>query len=180
MSQTAAAAKELSYLLSEFITQAKHYLKFAYAGETVERFHTTHHPPNRLEHYGYINKLPNTTIHIQLHADATGAFNTDIFNFQHQLTKAQCEQLRIGCFRVQAKRFAGYTTLRAHQQITHLARTLHEHHGQRIVDFAADCSVIVSYSCPLGHLKLSSFFSPHTVTHNVWCRECKRAHTSTR
>ena len=168
----------MTHILRDFTNKARTYLKFAYTPDIVNLFHVTHLPPNRLAHYGYVNRLPHTSVHINLHEDAAQALNVAMLNLQHQLTKGHVEQLRSGCPRVKAKRFVGYTTLRAHQQITHLAKVIHDCHGQRIVDFPADCSVVVLYSCPHGHSKLSTFFSPLKVAYNVWCRDCQRAHTS--
>ena len=157
MSQTAAPAKKLSYLLREFVTQAKRYLEFAYVRETVELFHTAHHPPNRLVRYGYINKLTHTAAHIQQHADATDALNTAMLDLQHQVTKTQGEQLRNCCLSVQAKRFAGYTTLRLHSQITHLTKVLHERHGQRIVDFLMTAHLLFPTVVRLATASLATF-----------------------
>ena len=71
VSNSAAPTKKLAHLLRDFTNKARTYLKFAYTPDVVNLFHVTHLPPNRLAHYGYVNRLPHTSVHINLHERGT-------------------------------------------------------------------------------------------------------------
>ena len=117
MSNASSAAKKLAHLLREFTAQAKQFLKFAYPHTVPAIFNVLHKPPNRLEGYGYINRLPHTQAYMQLHEDVTVALNAAILCLQSQLTAVQYEQPSSGCLRIKVKRFAGFTSSRTHKQI---------------------------------------------------------------
>ena len=181
-SNTAAPSKKLAHLIRDFTNKARTYLKFAYTPDIVNHFHVTHLPPNRLAHYGYVNRLPHTSAHINLHEDAAQALNAAMLNLQGQLSKGQQQQQQLerDCLHIRSKKFVGYTSLRANTQIVDLSRALHAHHGQTLLESPPDCAVVVSFSCPQGHTKSSTFPSPHTTTKNVWCTTCQRGHTSSK
>ena len=179
-SSSAEPARKLMHLVREFTTKAKHYLKFAYTPEFGNLFHVTHMMPNRLAHYGYINRAPHTSIHIHLHEEVARARNATMLNLQSQLTTTQKRQLEQGNLQLRAKKFAGYTALRAATQIADLTRAIHAHHGRALIESPVDCTFIVSHLCPHGHTKPSSCFSPHTTTLNIWCTTCQRGHTSSK
>ena len=85
-SGSAEPARKLMHLVREFTNKAKQYLKFAYTPEFGNHFHVTHMMPNRLAHYGYVNRTPLTSIHIHLHEEVARALNATMLNLQSQLT----------------------------------------------------------------------------------------------
>eukprot|EP00973_Karenia_brevis_P076623 10643628-Karenia_brevis.AAC.1 len=135
-SRDARSAGSIFHLTREFASQVAAFIKFAIPSTHHGPFMTSQLPPNRLEHYGIVNRLAHTCLHLELHESVQHALNLAMLNLHANLKPTQEQALFNGSLQIRAHKFRGHTTFRCLHQVLQLASDIQAHHGQRLVAFA--------------------------------------------
>eukprot|EP00973_Karenia_brevis_P026600 3670158-Karenia_brevis.AAC.1 len=173
--------KTLAQLLREFTTSAHKLVKFLLPPHLHSLFLTSFSPPNRSCAYGFSNRLPHTSLFIDLPDHVCTTLNLTLLHTTSILTPSQKAQLQEGSLRLKARKMTGHFTPKFAQPLmalhTQMTEALTKCTGS---PFPNPPTLPTQFSCPNGHYRAASDFNSIEYTKAMWCKQCSRQHGGAR